>query len=185
MVQKTQNMMDKTDMRPLGDHLDMFQHIHRDWNQEAEGLTQVAREKEATWNSHVMEEGTRVEAVRSIFDGGVNIQCYDKIKHKVGSAFVMQIDERIEESTQKMKWKTIVEVAKVLPDDATITQAECTAVVEAEEPFAVWLELERKKTMKVDGREKQKTKQRMLLDPHLYYRHLFMQAFRIRALFKR
>ena len=29
MVQKTQNMMDKTDMRPVGD-LDMFQHIYRD-----------------------------------------------------------------------------------------------------------------------------------------------------------
>ena len=30
-----------------------------------------------------------------------------------------------------MKWKTIVEVTKVLPDDATITQAECTFAVEA------------------------------------------------------
>ena len=41
------------------------------------------------------------------------------------------IAERIVESTQKMKWKTIVEVAKVLPDDSTITQAECTTAVEA------------------------------------------------------
>ena len=30
-----------------------------------------------------------------------------------------------------MRWKTVVEVAKVLLDDATITQAECTAAVEA------------------------------------------------------
>ena len=45
MVQKTQNTMDKTDIRPMGDHLDMFQHIYRNWNQEADRLTHVAREK--------------------------------------------------------------------------------------------------------------------------------------------
>ena len=74
---KTQNMMDKTDFRPMGDHLDVLQHLYRDWNQE------VAREKGATWNPHVVEEGTRVEAVRSFFDGGLNDQSDDKIKHKV------------------------------------------------------------------------------------------------------
>ena len=78
-----------------------------------------------------METGTRVEAVRSFLDGGVNVQCNDKIKHKVGSSFVIQVAERIEDSTQKMKWKTTVEVANVLPDDATITQAERTAAGEA------------------------------------------------------
>ena len=40
-----------------------------------------------------------------------------------------------------MKWSTIVEVAKVLPDDATITQAECTAAVEVVRTI-VWLELD-------------------------------------------
>ena len=30
-----------------------------------------------------------------------------------------------------MKWSTIIEVAKILPDDATVTQAECTAAAEA------------------------------------------------------
>ena len=30
-----------------------------------------------------------------------------------------------------MKWKTIIEVAKILPDEATVTQAECTAAVGA------------------------------------------------------
>ena len=44
---------------------------------------------------------------------------------------MIQTAERIEEITEKMKWKTIVEVANVLPDDATITRAECTAAVEA------------------------------------------------------
>ena len=38
-------MLDKTDIRPMGDHLDMFHHIYRDWNQEADHLTHVAREK--------------------------------------------------------------------------------------------------------------------------------------------
>ena len=67
MVQKTQNMLDKTDICPMGDHLDMFQHICRDWNQEADHLTHVAREKGATWNSYITEAGTRIEAVRSLF----------------------------------------------------------------------------------------------------------------------
>ena len=51
MVQKTQNMLDKTDIRPMGDHLDLFQHMYRVSNQEADHLTHVAREKGATWNS--------------------------------------------------------------------------------------------------------------------------------------
>ena len=34
-----------------------------------------------------------------------------------GSAQVIQSAQRIEESTEKMRWKTLVEVAKVLSDD--------------------------------------------------------------------
>ena len=59
MVQKTQNIMDKTDIRPIGDHLDMFQHKYRDWIQDVERLRHVKREKGATWNSYIMEEGNR------------------------------------------------------------------------------------------------------------------------------
>ena len=69
--------------------------------------------------------------MRSFFDGGVSTVCDDKIKYKVGSASVIQIAGKIEEDTHKMKWRTIIEVAKVLPDNATVTQAECTAAVEA------------------------------------------------------
>ena len=94
MVQKTQNTMDKTDIRPMGDHLDMFQHIYRNWNQEADRLTHVAREKGATWNSYIAEAGARIEAVRSFFDGGVSSTCTDKIKNRVGSAYVIQIAEK-------------------------------------------------------------------------------------------
>ena len=68
--------------------------------------------------------------MRNFLDGSVSTVCDDKIKHKVGSAYVFQIAE-IEEDTHMMKWRTIIEVAKILPDDATVTQAECTAAVEA------------------------------------------------------
>ena len=65
----------------------------------------------------MMELGARIEAVRSFSDGGVSSECNAQIKNKVGSAFVIQIVERIEEHIDKMKWKTIVEVAKILVDD--------------------------------------------------------------------
>ena len=91
--ERIQNMLDKTDIRPMGDHLDMFQHIYREWNQEADHLTNVGREKGATWISYIAEAGARFEAVRSFFDGGVSTVCDGKILHKVGSAYVIQIAE--------------------------------------------------------------------------------------------
>ena len=45
MIQKTKNMLDKTDLRPKADHLDIFHHVYREWNQDADRLTHVAREK--------------------------------------------------------------------------------------------------------------------------------------------
>ena len=54
-----------------------------------------------------------------------------KSKMKWGSAFVVQIASRIEESIEKMMWKTSVEVARILLNDATVTQAECKFAVEA------------------------------------------------------
>ena len=44
-VQKTQNLPDKTDIRPMAYHLDLFQHVNRDWNEEADRLTHGARKK--------------------------------------------------------------------------------------------------------------------------------------------
>ena len=42
-----------------------------------------------------------------------------------------------------MKWRTITEVAKILLDNATVTQAKCTAAVEAARAICcVWLEVE-------------------------------------------
>ena len=38
-------MLDKTDLRPMADHVDIFQHVYREWNQEVDRLTHVAREK--------------------------------------------------------------------------------------------------------------------------------------------
>ena len=77
----------------------MFQHNYRDWNQEADHFTHVAREKGATWNSYIAEAGTRFEAVRSFFDGGVSTVCGGTIKNKVGSAYMIQILENLRKDT--------------------------------------------------------------------------------------
>ena len=52
-------------------------------------------------------------------------------QNKVVSAYVIQVAERIEEDAHQIKWKTIIEVARIIVNDATVTQAECTAAVEA------------------------------------------------------
>ena len=104
----------------------MFQHICREWNQEAD-LTHVAREKGATWKSYVIEEVARIEAVKCFFDGGVSKECQGLIQNRVGSAYVFQSAKKSDEKLSRMKWKTIIEVAKTLLDNATVTQAECNA----------------------------------------------------------
>ena len=63
----------------------------------------------------------------------------------MGPAYGIQASERIEEAAEKMEWRTIVEVAKVLPDDATITQAETTAAeavraILLANSFLIWME---------------------------------------------
>ena len=70
------------DIRPMADHLDLLQHFHRDWNEEADRLTHEARDKGASWNSFTMTEGSKVEAVRACSDGGVSKQEDRKVKHK-------------------------------------------------------------------------------------------------------
>ena len=80
MVRKTQNMLEKTDLRSVADVFDMFQHICREWNQEADRLTHVERDKGVTWNSLVMELGALIEAVRSYSDGGMSSECNAQIK---------------------------------------------------------------------------------------------------------
>ena len=115
----------------MGDHLDWFQHIYRDWNQKADHLPHDAREKGTSWNSFKKMDGEKMEPVRAYFYGGVSAKTDDRVNHMVGSACVIQSSERIEEDAGKMVRKTIVEVAKVLPDDATRTQAETFAAVEA------------------------------------------------------
>ena len=145
-VQKTQNLLDKTDIRLMGDdQLDLFQRKNRDWNEKADLLAHEAREKGASWNSLTMKKGSKVGAVRACFDGGVSKQEDRKVKRKVGSAYGIQASERIEEAAEKMEWRTIVEVAKVLPDDATTTQAETTAAeavraILLANSFLIWME---------------------------------------------
>ena len=96
-VQNTQNLLDKADIRPMADHLDSFQHVYRDWNEKADRLTHEAREKGASC-SFTMMEGSKLEAVKASFDGGVSSKEDRKVKHKVGSAYVIQASER--------KWRT-------------------------------------------------------------------------------
>ena len=62
------------------------------------------------------------------------------VKYKVGSGYVIQTSERIEEVVAKMCWKTSVKVAKTLPKEATITQAETTAAVK--ELSVLWFTLD-------------------------------------------
>ena len=69
MVQKTHKMLDKTDLRPMADIVDIFRHMYREWNQEVDRLTHVARQKGTTWNSYATKEGERTEAGRGFFDG--------------------------------------------------------------------------------------------------------------------
>ena len=113
MIQKTQNILDKVDLRPMADRLDMFQHVYREWKQEAGRLTHVAQEKGATWNSYAKGRGEKIEAVRSFFDGRVSSGGNSPSKNKVGSADVIQVAERIKEDASQMKWKTIIEVARI------------------------------------------------------------------------
>ena len=89
-----------------------------------------------------MREGEKLGAVRAFFHGRVSKQEDRKVKHLAGSAYVIQASERIEKAAEKMEWRTTVEVAKVLPDDATITQAETTAAVEAARAICCLVQME-------------------------------------------
>ena len=64
------------------------------------------------------------------FDGGVSNETNKNIINKVGSGNVIQIAERLEEG-KEMKWKTVVEVARVLPNEVTITEGELMAASDA------------------------------------------------------
>ena len=50
--QRTQNL--RADIRPMADHLDLRQHIYRDWNDKADRLTHEASEKGVYWKSFTM-----------------------------------------------------------------------------------------------------------------------------------
>ena len=39
-----QKMLDKTNLRPMADHSDLVQYVHREWHEEAVRLMHVARE---------------------------------------------------------------------------------------------------------------------------------------------
>ena len=67
MIQKTQNMLDITDLRPMADHLYMFQHVYREWHEETDRLTHLARELNTIWNFFAVEKDVTIKAMRSCF----------------------------------------------------------------------------------------------------------------------
>ena len=60
-VHKTQILLDQTDIVLMSDHLDICQHIYRDWNGDADYLTHKAREEGPAWNAFQTKE--RIEAI--------------------------------------------------------------------------------------------------------------------------
>ena len=130
-VQRTQNFFDIRDLRPMSDHMDLCQHIYREWNENADCLTHKAREEGCSWNFFTVRESEKREAVRAFFDGGVSNPDDRNVRYKVGYGYLIQASEKIEEGEDKMRWRTIVEVAETLLEDATITQDETTAAAEA------------------------------------------------------
>ena len=63
-VHKTQILLDQTDIVLMSDHLEICQHIYRDWNGNADHLTHQAREDGPAWNAFQAKE--RIEASVSI-----------------------------------------------------------------------------------------------------------------------
>ena len=80
-VQKTQNLLDETDIRPVADHLDKNSK-KRDWNEKTDRLKHEATEKGAGCNSFMMMERSTFEAVRACVDGGGSKQDDRRVKQK-------------------------------------------------------------------------------------------------------
>ena len=59
--------------KPIYDHLDLFHHNHRVWNEDADALSQKAREEGPSWNNYRRKK--KFHAIRILFDEGV---CYEE-----------------------------------------------------------------------------------------------------------
>ena len=118
-VQKTQHLLDKTDIRPMADHLDLFQQI-----------TETGMKERIVSR---MRQGKGVLAgTRSLWMKAQNCGCQSilwwrgqqatRSESKEQSGFGVRDPnvERIEEVAEKMEWRTITEVEKALDDDATV-----------------------------------------------------------------
>ena len=75
--------MDQNAVTPMGNHLDLFQHIYRDWDGEAYYLTHKAMEDGPTWNTFEIKE--KFDAIRAYFDGGVSNEEDTHVKNRVGA----------------------------------------------------------------------------------------------------
>ena len=77
---------------------------------------------------------SRTFTVRIYFDGGINHEKDENVKHSVGAGWILQMAGKIDHQMH-LQWKTVVEVARVLDDERTITTTS-----EAErQPRLLWL----------------------------------------------
>ena len=58
-VRKTPIVLDQTDIVLMRDHLDICQHIYRDWNGDADHLTRKAREEDLRGTLFKQRRGSR------------------------------------------------------------------------------------------------------------------------------
>ena len=58
-VHKTQILLDQTDNILMSDHLDICQHVYRDWNGDADYLTHKAREEDLRGTLFKQRRGSR------------------------------------------------------------------------------------------------------------------------------
>ena len=126
-VHKTQILLDQTDIVLMSDHLDIYQHIYRDWNGDADYLSHKAREEGPAWKAFQTKE--RIEAIRVYFDGGVSHEEDKKVKNRVCPGWLIQVAEAIGKQIG-LQWKRVGEVARVVVDEATIIEVELMTATE-------------------------------------------------------
>ena len=124
---RAQIFLNTRDLRPVTDHMDLFQLLYQDRNERAVLRTRRGRKGAAGTSS----ECVKVKNWRPSVPSSTEESDDRKVKYQVGYGCVIQASEQREEAEDKMRWKTMVEVAETLPKDAATTQAETTAAAEA------------------------------------------------------
>ena len=112
-VRQKQILLDQTDIVLMSDHLDICQHIYRDWNGDADYLTHKAREEDLRGTLFKQRRGSRPSVF--ILMAGVSHEEDKKVKNRVCPGWLIQVAEAIGKQIG-LQWKTVVEVARVVVD---------------------------------------------------------------------